>query len=216
MQKENVKNPINTCHSKLDLESSAHAVAGNEQPAWKISYQVRDDVFINNGAFTLIELLVAVLIIGILTAVASSQYQKAVEKSRAMQAVTLVKTIGDANELYYLEHGQYAKDIDELAIQIPGKFYTRVGKRTQLNPFDFGTRCKGDWVATCIAVANRWEWGFKKTNLGAHYLFLRFPKDSTLYCVVGTLPNADPFQICKSLSNNTFVTKGNTKYYIVQ
>ncbi len=46
--------------------------------------------------FTLLELMVVVIIISILSAMALPQYQKAVEKSRAAEAITMGKTIIDA------------------------------------------------------------------------------------------------------------------------
>lgn len=46
--------------------------------------------------FSLIELLTVVLIVGILSAIALPQYTKAVEKSRAAEAMTLCKSVIEA------------------------------------------------------------------------------------------------------------------------
>ncbi len=69
-----------------------------------------------NTGFMLIELLVVVLIIGILSAVALPQYQKAVVKSRAVQLQTAGKSLKEAVEAYYLANGEYPLRWDSLDI----------------------------------------------------------------------------------------------------
>jgi len=70
---------------------------------------------IKRSGFTLIELLVVVLIIGILSAVALPQYQKAVDKARASEVVQIVATLQQAIEAWILEHPGESSNGDLLA-----------------------------------------------------------------------------------------------------
>ena len=85
-------------------------------------------------AFTLIELLVVVLIIGILAAIAVPQYKLAVDKARAAEAISILKNITEAQEVYYLANGEYTDDLENLDIKInlDGNYFTFAcqGKRT--------------------------------------------------------------------------------------
>ena len=105
--------------------------------------------------FTLIELLVVVLIIGILAAVAVPQYQKAVEKARATQAITLLKSVAQAAEAYYLANGEEFTSFDELAIDIPWSTSAQVIGQSQ------DTRSNGQWALEV-----------EHSNLGANTIFV--------------------------------------------
>ena len=69
--------------------------------------------------FTLIELIVVVLIIGILAAIALSQYQTAVIKSRTATFLPLISSMVNAEESYFLSNGNYTPDARQLDLQMP-------------------------------------------------------------------------------------------------
>ena len=95
-------------------------------------------------AFTLIELLVVVLIIGILAAVALPQYQKAVEKARGVQALSIINSIAQAAQVYYMANGTYPTKFDELAVDMEN--WTENEKWGDSGEqYTLDTRSNGEW-----------------------------------------------------------------------
>ena len=90
------------------------------------------------GGFTLIELLVVVLIIGILAAIALPQYEKAVEKSRAAEALTNLRALVDAMQVAKMANGSPVQTLDALDIELSGE---KIDERTvKLKNFTYDIR----------------------------------------------------------------------------
>lgn len=69
--------------------------------------------------FTLIELLVAVLLIGILTAMALPRYENAVLKTRTASLLPLIRSVSEAQKVYFMAHGRYSSSFLNLNIGMP-------------------------------------------------------------------------------------------------
>ena len=111
--------------------------------------------------FTLIELLVVVLIIGILAAMALPQYQKAVEKTRATEAVLFVGSLAKAIDMQILASGmQNLRYFDEnsgwgtLDMDFPCQSINSSGNDCITDRFFYFAQCAGNY---CEIMAYRHE-----------------------------------------------------------
>ena len=132
-----------------------------------------------NAGFTLIELLVVVLIIGILAAVALPQYEQAVAKSRTMRVLPLLRSISDAENVYYMANGTYSLDFSELDISMPPGAKTVSASRVEYEDFYCILRKgkSGDNEAStqCISTKNQFP------NLEKYFVrsyFICWPRTS--------------------------------------
>ena len=130
-----------------------------------------------NG-FTLIELLVVVLIIGILAAVALPQYQKAVEKSRAAEGMSVLKTVYHAATVHYLTNGSWPTKFDQLDVNIPWTGKTKVSTNSKLTD----TKSNDTWSLQMIVdTGNAYEKEILISHIGGPYAKAGFMMCYTCY-----------------------------------
>ena len=154
-------------------------------------------------AFTLIELLVVVLIIGILSAIALPQYQKAVDRARFVETMTGGDALINAEKIYYLANGKYTNQLSELDISLPGE----VSANGQ--SVNFGK-------STCILYYNDesgasdsvWCWG-AYDRVGFRVFFRNI---NNRYCMA-LHGDERAIRICKSMTKSTGVEMSENMYY---
>ena len=118
------------------------------------------------SGFTLIELLVVVLIIGILAAIALPQYNKAVEKSRAAEAMEILRYMHQQRAIHRLAGGTGYTN-EDFGIELSGEFTCQVANDGMTerccnkdwcydsNGLPYGTYCAGEDSPVAIRVNNQ-------------------------------------------------------------
>lgn len=147
----------------------------------------------NKKGFTLIELLVVVLIIGILAAVALPQYFKAVEKSRATEALSIMGSVAAAMERARLVDSQnkYPTTLSTLDIEFSDVSGSPV-TGSSWNTNNFVITVAGDSTDSGIVTASR--------NGASGYQLARYYYTGKVTCTEGTgTAGASVSGICASL-----------------
>ena len=100
----------------------------------------------NNYGFTLIELLVVIIIIRILSAIASSSFLNIVRKAKEAEPTLKINGANKIQTNYYSENGEFSRDIADLELpdetknyvyDVPDKIHSKSSISSPgLNPFN--------------------------------------------------------------------------------
>ena len=144
------------------------------------------------GGFTLIELLVVVLIIGILAAMAMPQYFKAVERSRATEAVTLMDSIVKAQRRKFLQTNHYAEDFRGLDVSPKGAtgntYHTKGDPVTGAGGNGFSVELTGPMFGSLMVIVSRViDSSLSSNSLQYQYVMWRYYQSDNVTCIGSNL-----------------------------
>ncbi len=190
-----------------ELVSGSSTQAVTQQQALKTLKKFQGlSNFTTTHGFTLIELLVVVLIIGILAAVAVPQYQKAVNKSRAVQAVTMLKAIVDAQEIYYLANGTYTDNLEELDVA-PAKVLQKENPEDNASYYKYDCNLVSKACAGVSAELNLPTFEFRLLHGYAPYA-------GKHWCRATGTKTALALEVCRSMGKVETIV-GDGRYYLI-
>ncbi len=105
----------------------------------------------HSPGFTLIELLVVIIIIGVLSVIAYPIASSTIGRARETEAKQVLSAIGQGQQTYFWEHGNYATQLNELSVTFEEGYYqfaepdvltpnAVAQKATPVNPLGTNTR----------------------------------------------------------------------------
>ena len=163
--------------------------------------------------FTLIELLVVVLIISILSAVALPQYTKAVNKSRSAQALTVIKSLLQSTEVYYMANGSSPESLADLDVNISSDMmFTDVPDSSKPLQYMFRSTDHGS-IQAKAASSDLPHFEAHPVGTGAEV------NKGKIWCWVSSDKTEKAEQICKSMGSfdsDSSAVNGGGRYYTLK
>lgn len=111
----------------------------------------------NEKGFTLIELLAVVIVLSILVAIAVPKYFRAVERSRASGAVSVLGALARSQARFKMEKDHFTNDVSELDIAIKDTAHNNANATGNTFEDKFFTFTVTDNAANPITTATRKE-----------------------------------------------------------
>ena len=117
----------------------------------------------HEGGFTLIELLIVVTIIGIIAALSIPNLKNAMDRAKQKATMTNMKTLGNALEMYAVDHNTYPKGLTDANAATVSGFLSPLYVRT-------------------VPPADEWDnpWHINTDASGTIYTIISYGRDGVL------------------------------------
>ena len=116
----------------------------------------------NKNGFTLVEVLTVVVIIGVLTSMALPMYTRAIERSRATEAMADIKAMNDSIYAYYADKEE-CPTFKKLVAMVPGSDAEGTQITTKNFTFTFGAPAQVPGTSCAGVLATRNSGGYAYT-----------------------------------------------------
>lgn len=158
--------------------------------------------------FTLLELLIAVLIIGLLAAIALPKYQMIIDKAEFRKYQTMVHSIRTAYDDYLLTNNTHPKKFTDLSINLPSDFYVSDSRATYsyicISNNDMHccmTQVNNNMAATIYCMKKNYTFGYLEeilTKKDANY-----SNRKECFAMYPTKTSSRQHKLCKEITSST-------------
>lgn len=156
----------------------------------------------NKKGFTLIEMLVVTIIIAILAAIAMPQYAASVERSRAQEALVVLRSVKDAADRYRTRRLEYPSTFKKLDVELPKGHTCATDSQCEFGKFTYTIEPQ----TSCIAA---------RTGDRTYSIERIFSPENTIWCRAATGNKKDNDFCSNYTGEDASKTENGLNYYLI-